>query len=547
MYLRFISTCALLVALTSGLGCSGRTYVTLDADVNDAAHPPDGMLVLLSAPSLAIRPGEVARIDVRCVGPSGAPHADVEVTFAIEGAALDSTLSALSMRTDADGRASGGIVAGTQATSFRVRVVSRAASLPIYVDVGVGTSFGTLVVRAPYGGSRIVTHRIVDVVPRALCADLASSPPEVGARALPDGADELSIAGLPTTVHYAVLARAQSDVALTASGCVDDVVLAPDGTTQIDVPFVDTPLSIDGRYVADLTLDASSATDSALELVAHTVEAATEARGGDPHAMLDALETELTVRVSPTAGAAFGEARTIDLLERALLERLTADSSAPTVLTVRWIGAARTAMAHVRIDATLVVATPGASVITTDQVTMSDAADGTLSFVPASLDAALGVPRSLVVLADGTRDSVELDNLIVDAPIGAMLLAWLDAVAESDGLSGAPGLLAPACGTLRAFALEVPAAAECDVACVDAACEAVIAAELADLRTAASLLDLSAGALSLSGPLAASDDDGDARVDALSGTLTGSYLDGASATFGPVGGAIEVARAPAAP
>jgi hypothetical protein len=523
-------------------GCSGRTYVTLDGDVVDAARPPDGSLVLSSSPSLAIRPGEVGVIEVQLLDVSGAAVAGAEVTFAIEGAALDSTLSALSMRTDATGHAAGGIVAGTQATSFRVRVVSRDAPLPVYVDVGVGTSFGTLIVRAPYAGDRIVTHRIVDVVPRARCADLAGSPPEVGARALPDGSDELSIAGLPTTVHYAVLARAQSDVALTASGCVDDVELSVDATTRVDVPFVDVALGIEGRYTARLSLDASAATDVAFEAMQRTLAATADARGGDAHLMLDAVETELTRRHA-IAGAAFAEARVRDSLDASFTDQLALDASGPTVLIAHWIGAARAAMASPRIEATLIVAMPGATA-TTDHVTVDDAADGTLSLAPASFDPSLGVPHTFVVRTVGSSDSIRVEGVALDAPLGATLLAWLDAVAESDGLPGRAGLLAPACGTLRTFALSLPAASECDDACLDAACATAIATQLEELGSAAALVDATTGVLTLSGALDASDADGDVRVDALAGALSGAYEDGSGSTLGPVTGAVEVTRAP---
>jgi hypothetical protein len=536
---------ALLTSLSSA-GCSGPTYVALDGAALDATRPPDGSLELLSAQSVAIRPGEIAPIDVRCTLPGGAACAFVEVTFAIEGAPLDSTLSALSARTDSDGRASGGIVAGTQATSFRVRVVSRAAALPIYVDVGVGTSFGTLVVRAPYSGSRIVTHRVIDVVPRALCADLASSPPEVGARALPDGSDELSIAGLPTTVRYAVLARAQSDTALTASGCVDDVQLEVDGTTTVDVPYVDAPLAIEGRYTAELDMDATLAADAAFDALGRTLLGAAEARGGDALAMLDAVEHEISVRGSTTAADAFASARTAESLDATLGERLVVDGSTPTTVLVHWVDAARISMGHARFDATLALASPGATLVT-DRVTVADAADGTIVLVPSALDPTMGLARPVTVSADGSHDVVHFERLPLDAPLGAMLLAWLDAVATSDGLAGTGDLLAPACGTLRDFVSETAAASACDADCVDAACATIVAAQLDDLVTVAAALDVTAGGLTVSGALAATDADGDVRVDALSGTVTGAYLDGTSATLGPVSGSIVVTRAAPAP
>ncbi len=545
LYLRFIAAALFVFALGSA-GCSGTTYVTVDGAVADATPAPDGTLTLLSPSSIAIRPGETSPIEVQCTTASGAPCAFVDVTFAIEGAGLDSTLSVLSMQADADGRATGGVIAGTEATSFRVRVLSRTAARPVYVDVGVGTSFGTLIVRAPYRGARIVTRRIVDVVPRARCEDLTRAPPEVGARALPADDDEVSIAGLPTTVRYAVLARAESDVALTASGCVDDVELTVDATTRVDVPYADAALVIDGRYEARLALDATSPTDAAAQQVTRTFDTATVARGGDAASMLDALETALSAHVSPSAAAAFGEARTLESLERTLGDRLTEDRSAPAALATRWVDAAGAAMAHPRIEGTLVVATAGATVVT-ERLIVSDAADGEVGIVPATLDPGMGVPRSIALMPDGTRDSVRVASLRLDAPLGAMLLAWLDAVAASDGLAGAGDLFAPACGTLAAFVAGVPAASGCDAACVETACEAITAAAMLDLAAAAAALDVTAGALTVSGSLAATDADGDVRVDTLSGPLTGSYDDGAGLTLGTVSGTIEIARATPTP
>jgi hypothetical protein len=176
---------------------------------------------------------------------------------------------------------------------------------------------------------------------------------------------------------------------------------------------------------------------------------------------------------------------------------------------------------------------------------VSNAADGDVVLMPATFDPPMGTPRSLVVLADGTRDTVALESLTLDAPLGAMLIAWLDAVADSDGLAGTPGLFAATCGTLQAFASEVPAAGACDAACVAAACDEAIAAQLEDLRAATSLLDRTVGLPSLSGSLAATDADGDVRVDSLAGALTGSYVEGAAPTLGPIVGSIEVTREPA--
>ncbi len=545
-YLRFASIVIATAAL-SFAGCGGPTYVTLDGAVLDADQPRDGTLALLSAPSLAIRPGEVALIDVRCTRLDGSPYAGVEVTFAIEGAALDSTLSALSTRTDADGRASGGIVAGTSATSFRVRVVSRASALPVYVDVGVGTSFGTLVVRAPYEGARIVMRRVVDIVPLAHCVDLIASPPEVGARALPVGSDELSIAGLPSTVRYAVLARAESDLALTAQGCVDDIVLETNGAVVVDVPYEDAPLSIDGRYDVTLALDSSAVADVGLEILSRSLSVGAEARGGDASTLLDAVEEALTERVSVAAGTAFADARALDALDEALADRLAVDASAPTAITLRWVGAARSAMGELNVDATLVVAASGASVITTDRITMRNAADGTLSLVPSAIGSGLGVARPLVVSADSSRDTATVESLLVDAPLGAMLLAWLDGVAASDGLTGTAALLGASCGSLRAVLEETPSASACDAECVDAACASAIAVGLDDLRVTAALLDSTTGRLMLAGPLVATDLDGDVRIDGLSGDLAGAYGAGSASPLGPVTGSMLATRAAAAP
>lgn len=511
-------------------GCSGPTYVTLDGGAPDAPTAA-GSLTLLSASSITIRPSAEAQITVRYTA-GGAPVAGAPITVAIEGTALDATLRARTVTTDASGTAVATIVAGTSAARFRVRLSTPDASAPVYVEVGVGTSFGTLVVRAPYGGSRPVVERVVDLVPNGSCAMVSATPPASGGRIIPMGNDEVTIAAVPAMMPYAVLVRASSSTTLEAVGCVDGVVPPVDASATVTVVFVDVPLAIDGSYGIGVRLDTSTFIGDHLAAAADAVETASLARGGDGSAMLDAVQAKLIASGNTAAAASLSAARAAGALDALLSAQLITDGTSPTGLVIAYLARAHDALVSPSVNATLALAVTGSSVLTTEGVAASDGMGGTLVItLPTPMT------RPVMLAIDATREQLDLTDARLDAPLGFLVTRWMDTAAGAHVAGGGlHGVLLGACGTLDTFAAAHSELDACDASCRADACHAAVDQTVADLARAATGLDGNVDAVVLSGSLVAHDDDGDARVDHIDGMLSGTFVDASGATVATASG-----------
>lgn len=512
-------------------GCVGPRYVALDSGPTDAALP-SGTLSLVSPGSLALRPGQTATIDVRFADASGAVASGIVIAAAIEGTALDSTLGGLSVTTDASGIAHASLVAGREASSFRVRLSARGAASPVYVDVGVGTSFGALLVHAPYTGMRPVTHRIVDVVPGTTCNALASMPPMSGGRTVRTATDDVMIATLPTTLTYAVLVRAEGDLATEAIGCTEAVVPTADATTTVNVPLVEVPLGLAGGYTVQVALRTGSTIVGHVHDWTSALRAMVASRGGDAALLLDAVEAEL-VRAGASADASqLHTLRMTDAVDAALAAQLSADASAPTELVASLLDESGTALGAPTVTFSLMLGSPGMSTMTTQAVACGDGAAGSVSLLPA-------MPVARTISASTSLDARLTFAGPIDAPTGTLALAWADAVAhERAHVPGVAALMTNACVSLETFAGTTAGANAlhaCNTTCRASACVSALAGLTSMIQSGMALADRDIERIRIHGTLAAHDDDGDARVDRLEGAITGELLDSTGTAVGPAG------------
>lgn len=514
------------------VGCDGPRYVALDSGAPDASMPT-GTLTLVSSASLMLRPGQTTSIDVRFLDAGGSPAAGIVVAAAIEGTALDSSLGALSVTTDASGLAHASLVAGTAASSFRVRLSAREASSSVYVDVGVGTSFGALLVHAPYTGTRPVTRRTVDVVPSTTCVALSAMPPATGGRTVLSLVDDVTITALPTTLTYAVLVRASGDLALEAEGCVEGLVPSTGTTTTVTVPLVEVPLGVDGAYTVQASIDAGGLVEGHVHDWAASLRVAVATAGGDGALLLNGVEAELARAGSSTAAAQLHALRTTRSLDGALEAQLGADGTTPSEVVASLLDEAAVALDAPTVDVALTLGMAGTGTMTTQALVCSDGRSGTVR-----LSRATPVVRSI-------SPTMALDGTImlagpIDAPIGALALAWANAVAadRSHLPGGVADVMAEACASLETFAATADGTAAlvaCDATCRLAACQTTLDELTMLVTSSGEVVDQDIDHANIQAAIVTRDDDGDARVDRLDGTLHGELVSASGALVGTAG------------
>jgi hypothetical protein len=528
MFLRLFAMAVLFGGVAAG--CGGPRYVGLDSGPSDAAAPA-GTLSLVSAPTLMLRPGQTASIDVRFTEAGGVLREGVVVSAAIEGTALDSTLGALSVATDASGIAHATLVAGTSASSFRVRLSAREASAAIYVDVGVGTSFGALLVHAPYSGTRPVTHRVIDVVPGATCAMLVTTPPTSGGRTVRSSADDVTITALPTTLTYAVLVRANGDLALEAQGCVDAIVPVADHTSPVTVSLVEVPLALAGGYDVDLALGADGWVEGRVQTWSTSLRSTVHDSGGDAALLLNAVEAELSRRGASADAAQLHALRSSSSLDAALTAQLVDDGTGPTEVFASLLDEAAVALDAPTVQLSLTIGTAGVGSMTTGAISCSDGRSGTVVL-------ARTTPLVRTIMAMTPADGRLAFEGPVDAQVGALALAWVDAVSgDRAHVHGVAEVLRGLCTSFETFAATASggtALSACDAMCRAAACTTTLSSLTTLVASGASIVDHDLDHVQISADLNARDDDGDARVDRLDGMVRGQLVASDGATFGPV-------------
>lgn len=257
-WLAFVASCS----VESG-GTSGRPNST--ADGGSKGPPPgagnedaEATLVIEGDSVVLLAYGEQVELTVVLTDSAGEPDAEKAIVFDLLGRPEDSTLSALTVETDSEGRASVTLQAATRPVNFEVQA-SYDDARPVTFSVSVRSNgFGSLLVHAPYDGPRAVEERFVFALPAVSCqaAEHAAGDPKT---VLPPDENSALLIALPAALAYAVVAIAESATGeVVARGCTDMVVVPEQGEDEVSIMFVDQPLVPEQQLDLVITLEAGT-------------------------------------------------------------------------------------------------------------------------------------------------------------------------------------------------------------------------------------------------------------------------------------------------
>lgn len=533
MLVRFASILVATAYATFVAGCSPNPYYTLDGGAPSDVPLDTLTLELVSAPSIMLGFGGRATVELILRDRSGAPAVGETVTFSLDGTPADASIDAIDDVTGADGHVSVGVIAGAAPASFRLRVAHARARL-VFVDVAIGAAFGTLRVVPTYEGARELAQTVVHVFSDRDCAAALLDGTGGRERAVPEGASEVTLT-LPVGLTYAVLAHGEaSGGALYAAACADGITLDATTPTTVPLTLVDSAIGYDGSYEIMLALDATAALGGpdTGSIVADVLGGS----AGDAARLVDALAGLLEADGSTLEAAALRADRAS--IEAALASGLDGSATAPSAVLGARMAEAETLVATLGFDGWLSIGLVGAPSITLDRILLGGP-DTTVV-----LDGLGGGVPVLFARVDAESDSLRIEHLDLDLPLGALLLR----VAEAGALGSGDGSLAAAldigsCAILAArIASDTSLAAACDASCRRAACDAALAATTDALEEAIVVLDAERAHLALGGFLDASDSDGDGETDAWSGEIGGAWVSADGERSGTLGGACTASR-----
>lgn len=524
----------LFFLVTLGLAACGPTEISVDGGMPDDAGTggPAGRIEVESSAVLSLMYGESTEVIARYTE-GGAPRAGVEVRFALEGLANDSTLGDLEVLTDGEGRARTTFVAGTVDGSFRLRIsADRAPSANIDVSVS-DLGFGTIVVDAHYVGNRgDGARRLITVYSGIECDSPDGFPASAVARvaSLEDAsvrAEEFNTLAVGQT--YTVVGEVQGAAGATlATACVDRIEVRNRNRTNVRLLFSDAELIPDGDYDVELSVSA----DAYGGVAALGVDAGVSLATTGATELLDALEEELRNRSLMMEAEALAAERMTGTPEMELDAELSMRSTDPIEAFRRFFDRLLELLTAVRIGGRLELALDGptgasaALIPETLLIGPSGLPDGP---APLSIDlAAAGLEEAPVLGMTwrGEADEVLVDSLSVALPLTTLLNSAVDVALADSASSPGSGLRELAgCGALLAWVSGRPELAACDSACVDTAYVAALDRSV-DAAQGAITSEPSLDILTLTGSIQVFDDDGDLGVDRLEGTLPGTWAGG---------------------
>ena len=503
-----VSFTAALAVLCSA--CSDGKSYELDGGTSDAAIVESNTLEIVGEATLSLASTEEATLTVQLRDAAGLPVAGSEVRFALDGRAHDSTLLEVSALTDGAGRAETILRAGTVFSAFRVRV-SAADAAAVSFDVAVGDSgFGALEVTPLYEGERELPRVVVGVFTDATCEDDFVRR-DAGDRTQLQSADDqlVRFVGLPVGPTYAVAVRGEGEGgAVLAWGCADGFGISETETTSVEVAYEDLPLMVDGSYDATVAFDMLSTPDAMADVLVASEPALLGASGAE--LILDAAAAAL-LDAGDTAGAtALADARAagFDATLQASLDDLAIGPD----------------QAH---DALVARVREGLSTLSiTGRLRLNG---GTISFAVQKVGVGSGelevarteleVPATIDATESG--EQLQVESLTIELPTSAVLRALATREAFDRVLADGAAWLAfeAGCG-------ELPAPTDaigCDLACLQAACRAVVADYYAAALTSVEPLDAERSTFELSGNADLEDLRHDLQADSLSGSLGGTW------------------------
>jgi hypothetical protein len=538
---------AVLALVVGAVGCAPATDPPLPPPPRSDGGPDASLRSLAVIPDATPRTlllGESLSFAVRYTESDGRPVTDAEVTFAMVGVAHDASLAESVAVTDIDGIARGTLRAGRTRAAFRVRASAMGAA-PASFDVAIGDAgFGALRAEVRYEGDRPLAARSIALYAEVTCGDALAGIEPDREQALVELGDAVRFVALPAGLAYAVVARGTTlSGAVLAQGCAEAPAVTSGGEASAVVTMRDVPPRIEGAY--DVALDVR-APGAALALGEATTAlvAASEATGGDAALLLDAIALDLADR-DADAATRFALARDAQRLDAALAGALVASGASPTGGMIALAGSAVDALESLRVSGALGLDARG-------RVTPEGVTDVSVFAAAARPEGALplalaSAPR--VGFASGyapIRGILVVEELRVALPLGAVLRATLEAVAQARGAGGADAFVAEqaGCEAFAAWAAATPAIAEaCDAACARAACVGAARARTATLGASLDALDTARTTIQLVGALPVADADFDARVEAFGPEpLAGSWRDAAGTSGDPVSATLAARR-----
>lgn len=294
---------SVLVAIAFAAACADDGAGP-DGDAGGVDPPPPQparRLVLETPAAMTLALGQTAEIAVRYEGDEGAVVGE-PVRFALVGSAHDSTLSALDMVTDGSGRAAVTLTAGGVVAVFQVRASAERAA-PAYADVGVSDEgFGTVIVEAPYHGTRAVTSARVAAYANLPCDRLVdpatneTSPPDVERDVGSTDATAV-FSALPSGIRYALLGRAYGPSGVeVARGCVDRVEVGPGEQVSVQLVWIPHEIRSEGGFGVSARVLALGRAQAARARVRAAVGGAVAPWGGDASMYLNEVLADVDAR-----------------------------------------------------------------------------------------------------------------------------------------------------------------------------------------------------------------------------------------------------------
>ena len=537
---------AVLALVVGAVGCAPATESPRPPPPLSDGGPDASLRSLAVIPDAAPRTlllGESLSFAVRYAESDGRPIAAAEVTFAMVGIAHDASLAESVAVTDADGIARGTLRAGRTRAAFRIRASAMGAA-PASFDVAIGDAgFGGLRAEVRYDGGRVLTARSVALHADVMCSDALAASEADREQALVELGDAVRFVALPAGVAYAVVARGKNASGATiAEGCTESTAVTSGDEASAVVTMRDVPARIDGTYDAKLDVRAPGAALALGEATASVI-AAREAAGGDAALLLDAIALDLADR-DADAAARFARARTAEGLDASLASTLAASGASPTGALLTLVGTSVEALETLRVTGTLDldargrVSSEGLRAVTVLVATGRPEGPLTLTLpTPPRVGFSSGYApiRGLLVVED----------LSVGLPLGAVVQAALEAVAQARGAVNAGALVAAGagCEAFAAWAAGTPFVAEvCDAACARAACIGAARTQVAELSAQLVALDART-TIQLAGAVPVVDADLDAEVEAIGPErLVGSWRDEAGTSGEPVSASLAARR-----
>jgi hypothetical protein len=524
--------------------------------------PGTRQLAVISESRVRLEFEATSVIEARLTDLNDEPIAGAPVGFALIGRPQDASLATISAYSDEDGVARTTIVAGAKAAAFNVRVSAPGAYEQL-VDVAISNAgFGTIAVRAVYDGPRKFSERAViaqgsDATADATCEDLAGVGVGDAMLRLTAGQVEVQFLALPAGIEYAVLGYARGeDGTVVAQGCVDDVLVRADMTTQVSIEFRDEPISVGGDLVlhADLITDEAARTllttarSAALAAVVNDVNGLPDREAAEARFLLDSLDGVL--RSEDYAQRPAMRVLAEDLAEARLangatgpdarLQAQLVESAVGPLAAIAELDAhALTLLGRMGLDAALSVDARDEGLELQLRTTRLSATGVEKGEPPVVLDLPVDdepLAASAVLAVDA--DELTLEPSELNVAFGALALQVLRRVVSTEVLGHGAELRATlGCDSLREWLTAEPGASACDDGCLQATCERAVARLLGSAETALLGLDEVRPTITLSGPFELGDDDGDLRAERMSSdALVGSW--NAPTSEQPIGDAL---------